>query len=106
MRARALAYCTFALEHPGRYRLMFSEPLPDEHPGEGPLPGAWVLDDLRSAVAPCGRGDGPSTEAATLLVWCGLHGIVTLRATKPLMAWPPVDGQVEDLLASVGLAAR
>ena len=38
-------------------------------------------------------------------VWVALHGIVSLRASRPNHAWPPVDTLIEAALSGqVGLA--
>lgn len=105
LRARCLAYCRFALEYPGRYRLMFSDPLPGAFPDGATLPGVWVLKDLRDAIGRCERADGPGADLAALMVWGGLHGLVSLRATRPRLPWPDLDEHVGALLASVGVSA-
>lgn len=103
LRLRCRAYCRFALDHPGKYRIMFSEQLPPRAAeGDSPLPGAAVFTDLRDALARAPRSDGPPPEVAATLLWGAMHGMVTLRATRPLFPWPPLADHLDQILATVG----
>lgn len=99
LRAAALMYCEFGLAHPGHYQVTFSSPLPvgpdvtwDQMPGKA----AW--DHLVTGVAPCiGRAaDDPESSRTALLLWQQLHGMVSLRITRPRFPWPPLAQTVAE----------
>jgi AcrR family transcriptional regulator len=110
--AAALAYCDFGLAHPGHYYVMFSLPVPLAPPGpagarERP-PGQTALDRLLELVAACLGGDpGDSASKATaLLIWQQLHGVVSLRISKPAFPWPPLAETVSDVVGRLLDGAR
>jgi AcrR family transcriptional regulator len=108
LRARALTYCSFALEQPGNYRVMFTTvPVaPETRPLEE-LPGARIIVDLAGCIGRCatsGKAGPFEPLTASILLWTSLHGIVSLRASKPAFPWPPVEQLVDDaLLALCGI---
>ena len=51
---------------------------------------------MRAGVAP----DGDPFRVATN-VWTALHGIVSLRSATPRFPWPPLERQVDDVLAGL-----
>jgi AcrR family transcriptional regulator len=101
--ARLQAYAQFALENPGRYRLMFGPELPatlaydEEH-----SPGRRALQSLARSIRRCQEagsvphGDDPQHVA--VLVWTALHGIVLLRLDRPHFPWPPLEEMVMDMV--------
>lgn len=105
LRARARAYCQFAVEHPGNYRVMFTA-IPDvaETRRLDELPGARIVTDLADCIGRC-HADGAAVPfaplTAAILLWSALHGIVSLRVSKPAFPWPPVDELVDDALTAV-----
>jgi AcrR family transcriptional regulator len=105
IRAEALAYCEFGLAHPGHYQVMFSNPLPVPFPR---LAGQQALDRLIELVAACvgcPAGDAAPTGTA-ILIWQQLHGVVSLRITRPLFAWPPLADTVTDAVGRLLDGAR
>lgn len=95
--ARSVAYCEFGARHPGAYRAMFSSvPNPRENPAD--LPGPAMVGVMARLIAQCGVSDG---FAAATTLWCGLHGIVTLRQTKPAFPWGAQTADIERLLEAV-----
>jgi AcrR family transcriptional regulator len=109
VRAGCLAYCEFGLAHPGHYQVMFASPLP--MPADMPpdaFPGIVAFRRLIDAVARC-IGTEPGDEQAFFtaqLIWQQLHGIVSLRISRPRFPWPPlaetVTEAVDRLLAGAG----
>jgi len=95
------AYCQYAQEQPGRYRALTGIRGQPRHPGwDGqPLPGApafaLIRDTVAQALAAAGSVADPFLAAATL--WASLHGLVTLRATRPAFPWPPLA----DMIAAI-----
>jgi AcrR family transcriptional regulator len=109
VRAGCLAYCEFGLAHPGHYQVMFTSqlPLPADVPPDA-FPGIVAFRRLIDAVARC-IGAEPGDERVFFtaqLIWQQLHGIVSLRISRPRFPWPPlaetVTEAVDRLLATAG----
>lgn len=91
--ARSDAYIDFGLEQPGPYRLLyqgvvlrdvaeptkaaFGQPMLDRT--------AELVDEMQKCGTASPIADPPRTA---LLIWTGLHGIVTLRIDKDTIPWP------------------
>jgi AcrR family transcriptional regulator len=105
LRARCLEYCRFGLETPGHYALLFETRATSQlGTGFSGSPGAETFDDFVEAVQRCiDEGATPRGDAFTVTnsLWTGLHGIVSLRLSKPGFPWPPVEELVDRLLAGV-----
>jgi AcrR family transcriptional regulator len=88
LRAQAHAYCQFALDNPGHYRLMYEIRQPTvEQEKLGQHPARLVADEFRGALTVCGD-DGypialPLRQAAHTL-WTGLHGMVSIQHSMGL----------------------
>jgi AcrR family transcriptional regulator len=99
LRAGCLAYCEFGLAHPGHYQVMFTNPLPmpaDMTPRQ--FPGWRAFQQLIDVVARC-MDTGPGDERALFtaqLIWQQLHGIVSLRISRPRFGWPPLSETVTE----------
>ena len=98
--AGCLAYCEFGLEHPGHYQVMFVSPLPtmetvpiEETPGFPVF--RQLIDAVAAAIAPA-TPSAPASEATVTatLIWQQLHGIVSLRISRPRFPWPPLQEAV------------
>lgn len=82
LRAQVHAYCRFAVENPGHYRLMYEVPQPEVDASRiGHHPARMVSGSLRTAVSRCADSGCvlalPVEQLATTL-WGGLHGMVAL----------------------------
>lgn len=104
LRAMCHAYVTFAVEHPAQYRLMMSvrgRVHEDWDPTK--LPGAPVILLLNEAMAASAVDpEGAlSPDAAVIQLWATLHGIVSLRDSRPTFPWPPLSHMVDEAIASV-----
>jgi len=102
LRARCLAYCRWGMDTPGHYRLLFETKTTGQAGIAYPeSPGAAVFSSFVAAVHECMQAGaaqpGDPVEAATGL-WIGLHGIVSLRLSKPGFPWPPVEQLVDRVL--------
>jgi len=99
--------------HQGHYQVMFTNPLPmpaDMTPEQ--FPGWKAFQQLIDAVADC-IGAEPGDQQAFLtaqLILQQLHGIVSLRISRPRFPWPPlaetVTEAVDRLLAGAQHAER
>jgi AcrR family transcriptional regulator len=100
--AAALDYCEFGLAHPGHYHVMFSVPMPLLPPGldgaQVVRPGQAAMDRLIQLVAAClgGAADSSTCRQTALMILQYLHGVVSLRISKPALSWPPLDETVTD----------
>jgi AcrR family transcriptional regulator len=114
--AGCLAYCEFGLKYPGHYQVMFVAPLPTmETVPVTDTPGYPVFQQLIDAVAaaidpaqaaqaaeaasnPQAAGN-PEAFATATLIWQQLHGIVSLRISRPRFPWPPLREAVTTSVA-------
>jgi AcrR family transcriptional regulator len=100
-RARLLAfgraYCRYAAEHPGHYRVLFETAgTPGWEPDQ--MTGLRAFAMLREAMADSGCAD--AAEAA-VGYWAALHGLVALRRDRPSFPWPPIDTLLRVLVDSL-----
>jgi AcrR family transcriptional regulator len=99
--ARVRAYAQFALDYPGRYRLMFGPDLPDTLAYDAPSsPTRQTLQSLAASIQRCQTagvshpGDDPIQVA--IMVWAAVHGGVLLRMDRPQFPWPPLNHMVDE----------
>jgi AcrR family transcriptional regulator len=83
LRAQVHAYCHFAMENPGHYRLMYEIRQPVvEHERMGLHPARQVSARLRRALAACADAGHPLSlplYQATHTLWTALHGLVSVQ---------------------------
>jgi len=83
LRAQVHAYCRFAMDNPGHYRLMYEIRQPAVDPERmGLHPARQVSGRLRRALAACADAGYPLTlplYQATHTLWTGLHGLVSIQ---------------------------
>jgi AcrR family transcriptional regulator len=111
--ARLRAYARFALDFPGRYRLMFGPELPPTLAyGAERSPGQRVFQSLVRSIERCQEaresrtGDDPVRMA--IVLWAAVHGFVILRLDRPNFPWPPLDEMVNETvrrLVGIGTAS-
>src|SRR5215216_6054918 len=106
-----LAYCRYAVEHPGSYQLLFNTPRPDvKDPSFAGTSGAAAFQTLTDGVAACvaagvARPGEPFRVATD--IWSALHGAVSLRRATTGFPWPPLEDQVRGILdAFTGISYR
>ena len=109
VRAGCLAYCEFGLANPGHYQLMFATrlPLPADTTPER-YPGIGAFRRLIEAVADC-IGVEPADEKVFFtaqLIWEQLHGIVSLRISRPRFPWAPLAETVTEAVDRLLAGAR
>ncbi len=95
VQAGCLAYCEFGLAHPGHYQVMFTSPLrmpenttPEQWPGWAPF------QQLIAAVGECLEAGPAEAFFTAQLIWEQLHGLVSLRISRPKFPWPPLEQTV------------
>lgn len=121
MERAARCYVEFGLAHPEHYRLVFmramaheATPLSkddlmhglaeDSEPASDPLFGGEALagsqafkalHDLMGSVLELYPKRGrPDPFVMTTTMWMSMHGITSLRITKPDFTWPDIDDQI------------
>ena len=97
LRALCLAYCAYALRHPGHYRVLFGTPGAPGWPVEQ-LHGMPALALLQDTVRACADPARPDIARVTICLWAGLHGLVTLRRDRPSFPWPDLDELIDTLI--------
>ncbi len=103
LRAAGDAYVRFALEHPGRYAVMFSgtRNLPER---AVPI-GMSAFDTLVAIVADILDGNhdkrDPAFVAVQVHTW--IHGMVSLLGCAPDGPWPSTEALLDDLMVRLGL---
>lgn len=108
LRACCAAYCRFGLDHPGHYQVLFSATLALDPNRPGDRPGERVFGRLAGAVQACIEAGAARQGDAHLMavnVWVALHGIVSLRTSRPNHPWPPVDTLIDAALSGQVYAA-
>ncbi|GAB3592387.1 hypothetical protein GCM10027446_12990 [Angustibacter peucedani] len=105
VRAVGQAYVRWGLAHPGPYTVVFEgralRQLTTEQE-RAMTAGSGLLDtvvELAAAVPHAGPGAAPDPQLAAVAVWSALHGVVSLRLSKPAFEWPPVRSHVDAVLA-------
>ena len=103
LRTLCRAYCRYAETHPGHYRVLFGTAgiTEQERPTLDKMPALRLLDDAVRAH----RLDPPTGQAplhATICLWAGLHGLVTLRRSRANFPWPDLDEIIDCLIAAHG----
>jgi AcrR family transcriptional regulator len=107
---RCAAYLYWGTANPGHYRVVFGGRAPSEvFPSPAHGAGAELLAGVVAALAAASTarardaqaadGDGHGQQRAGLLLWAGLHGIVTLHNDRHNAPWPPLDELLVHLIA-------
>jgi hypothetical protein len=103
--ARSVASVRFGLEHPGHYKVLFEgrvvPRLDDPRIAAFGRPllvrSVELIREIRSQ--PGRVCDDP--ERLALLLWSGLHGVVSLRINKPTLNWPPATELAEQITRAI-----
>lgn len=96
-------YLQFALENPLYYDLMFviRAPMKTHHTEEGWHMGERSHSVLTTAVNECieeGHFKGHNADALSLMIWSGVHGLVTLKLRDRLKMMGDDPEEIENLL--------
>jgi AcrR family transcriptional regulator len=109
--AGCLAYCRYAEEHPGSYRILFNTPRPRNVAShfagsEGAVAFQTLVDGVADCIAAGAARPGDPFRIASD-IWPALHGAAWLRLFAPNFPWPPLDDQVRGILeAFTGIPFR
>ena len=102
--ARCAAYVHWGVEHPGEYRTIIGGGMPEQLvPLNAHGAGEELLNTLVHALAASRKGSKPSTAdeqwQAGLILWTGMHGLVSLYNSHGNLPWPALDGLLAQLLS-------
>jgi AcrR family transcriptional regulator len=110
LRAQVHAYCRFAIENPGHYRLMYEIRQPAvERERMGLHPARHVSARLRGALAACADAGYPLSlplYQATHTLWTGLHGLVSLQHSLAIEGSPDQLAGLADGLVDIVVSAQ
>jgi AcrR family transcriptional regulator len=99
LRARGRAYCRFALDNPGLYRVLFDAERPVTERSQA------AFHTLVTAIERCqaaGHALEDDAEHLADLLWAALHGLASLRINRPRFPWrAPLDEDVDRVVAAI-----
>ncbi|MGH2614757.1 MAG: TetR/AcrR family transcriptional regulator [Thermomicrobiales bacterium] len=100
--AGCLAYCQYAVEHPGSYRILFNTPhgtsrLEEFAGSKGEAAFRTLVDGVAECIAAGVARPGDPFRIASD-IWPALHGIASLRRVSTGFPWPPLEDQVRGIL--------
>ena len=96
LRAMTADYARFALQHSNAYSLIYMTRPSEAKEGAEDAAQAMGADLYRQFLAPVeqldaeGRLTAP-VEVAAQALWASVHGVVSLRITKPYLAWAEAE---------------
>ena len=105
--ARCLAAVESGLKHPGHYKVLFEgrvvPRLDDPRIGDFGRPLLQRSIELIREIKPTSAKARVSADPhrLALLMWSGVHGVISLCINKPAMAWPPAAELVEEIVRAV-----
>jgi len=105
--ARSIASVEFGLRRPGHFRVLFEggvvPRLGDPRVADfgRPLLARSVELIRQIAPAPGASRVSDDPERLSLLLWTGLHGIVSLRVNKPTLDWPSAIELAEQMTRAI-----
>ncbi|MDV3124612.1 TetR/AcrR family transcriptional regulator [Mycobacterium sp. 21AC1] len=110
LRAQVHAYCRFAMDNPGHYRLMYEIRQPAvEHDRMGLHPARHVSARLRRALKACADAGYPLSlplYQATHTLWTGLHGMVSVQHSLAIDGSPDQLAGMADGLVDIVVSAQ
>jgi AcrR family transcriptional regulator len=105
--ARSMAAVAFGLKHPGHYKVLYegrvvprlNNPRLEEFSRPAQVRAVELIREIPVAKGAKRVCDDPHRLA--LLLWCGLHGIISLRINKPTLQWPDTIELVEQMTRAI-----
>ncbi|HYP05275.1 MAG TPA: TetR/AcrR family transcriptional regulator [Bryobacteraceae bacterium] len=101
-----LAYVNFGLEHPDQYQITFMTPhtLCGAAGGRTDAVGCESFACLQSAVGACIQASlfrVSDVEAASQVLWAGVHGVTSLLISKPSFPWVERGALIESMIETL-----
>lgn len=95
------------LKHPGHYKVLFEGRvvlrLNDPRIADFGRPLLVRSIELIREIKPASAKArvSPDPQRPALLLWSGLHGVISLRINKPTLDWPPVTEFAEQITRAI-----
>jgi len=95
------------LKHPGHYKVLFEGRvvlrLNDPRIADFGRPLLVRSIELIREIKPVSAKArvSPDPQRPALLLWSGLHGVISLRINKPTLDWPPVTEFAEQITRAI-----
>jgi AcrR family transcriptional regulator len=105
--ARSIAAVEFGLKHPGHYKVLFEGRvvlrLNDPRIADFGRPLLVRSIELIREIKPMSVKARVSQDPQrlALLLWSGLHGVISLRINKPTLDWPPATELAEQITRAI-----
>lgn len=105
--ARSIATVEFGLKHPGHYKVLFegrvvlrlSDPRIADFGRPLLLRSVELIREIEPIAAEARVAQDPQRLA--LLLWSGLHGVISLRINKPTLDWPSAAELAEQIARAI-----
>lgn len=98
LRALCERYVAYGRANPTTYHVLFDSSFLAAG-DQRELPGVDLFERVETLVAACAKT--PNTRAATRVLWCGLHGVVSLPGRGTFVGWADDAELIGDLLDAV-----
>jgi AcrR family transcriptional regulator len=105
--ARSIAAVQFGLKNPGHYKVLFEgrvvPRLKDPRVGNFGRPLLTRSIELIREIPPRAGAERVSEDPRrlALLLWSGLHGVISLRINKPTLEWPEATELAEQITRAI-----
>jgi AcrR family transcriptional regulator len=105
--ARSIVAVEFGLKHPGHYKVLFEGRvvlrLNDPRIADFGRPLLVRSIELIREIKPIRANARVSQDPQrlALLLWSGLHGVISLRINKPTLAWPSATELAEQIARAI-----
>ena len=105
--ARSVAYVEFGVRQPGHYRVLYEgRAVPRLNDPRVAAFGQPMLDRTAQLIREISSSSKMThvtddVDRLALLLWVGLHGVVSLRINKPTIDWPDPAELAEQVLRAV-----
>jgi AcrR family transcriptional regulator len=106
LNATCRAYVGYGAEYPSRYALMFRERRDQKERSAVGDRGAAALQTLVDSIADCkaaGRSSSANPYEDAVAVWSAIHGLATLRASRPDYAQLHSDTILQNIVYRLAL---
>jgi AcrR family transcriptional regulator len=105
--ARSIVAVEFGLKHPGHYKVLFegrvvlrlSDPRIADFGRPLLVRSIELIREIQPASARARVSSDPQRLA--LLLWSGLHGVISLRINKPTLDWPSATELAEQITRAI-----
>jgi hypothetical protein len=105
--ARSIAAVEFGLKHPGHYKVLFegrvvlrfNDPRIADFGRPLLVRSIELIREIKPVSAKARVSSDPQRLA--LLLWSGLHGVISLRINKPTLDWPSATELAEQITRAI-----